>query len=306
MRRIYILAICVIVASTMQAQQDPQYNLYQFNQMVINPAYAGARDGMSVIGAVRQQWSGFNGAPRTACMSVHGPILNKNLGVGLTFVQDAMGPRRMNGIYANVAYILKLNSKYKLSFGLNAGYNTYKFDFSKLTFKSTEANSQIIEPQGSGVVDLGTGLYFRSNTFFAGFSVTHLNKATVYNYTSGNSNQLNYILYQHTFFTMGKSFKLSDNVIFAPTIMIRQVQGRGNGDLNLNFFLFKKMWLGVFFKGNYGPGFLLQYYVTNKFRVAYSYDTGMKDVRRLGPANEIMIGFDFSEVKSKIISPRFL
>ncbi|MCE3260909.1 MAG: hypothetical protein K0S12_2550, partial [Bacteroidetes bacterium] len=59
-------------------------------------------------------------------------------------------------------------------------------------------------------------------------------------------------------------------------------------------------------KGGYGSGFLFQYYVTDKFRIAYSYDTGLKDRRRLGPSHEIMLGFDFSGNKSKVISPRFL
>jgi hypothetical protein len=106
---------------------------------------------------------------------------------------------------------------------------------------------------------------------------------------------------------MGKSFKINDNFIFAPTIMIRSVNGKGNGDVNLNFFLAKKVWLGVFFRGGYGPGFLAQYYITNKFRVAYSFDSGMKDARRLGASHEVMLGFDFGkENKSKVVSPRFL
>lgn len=306
MRKIYIVLACVLFASGMQAQQDPQYNLYQFNQLVINPAYAGARDGISVVGSVRSQWSGFDGAPRTTALSVHSPILNKNLGVGLTVVRDVMGPRNMTGFYANAAYILKLNQKFKLSFGLNAGYNSYKFDYTQLNFKTTETNSQVYYSQGKGIIDLGTGLYLKSNTFFAGLSITHLNKTTVYDFATGGTNQLMYTLDPHIFFTMGKSFSLNEYVIFAPTIMVRSVTGATNGDLNLNFFLFKKLWLGAFYKGGYGPGFLLQYYITPKLKAGYSFDTGTKSVRHLGPAHEVIISFDFSEIKSKIISPRFL
>jgi hypothetical protein len=66
------------------------------------------------------------------------------------------------------------------------------------------------------------------------------------------------------------------------------------------------LWLGVFVRGGYGPGALLQYYITNKFKVAYSFDTGSKDARRLGASHEVMIGFDFSGAKSKMVNPRFL
>jgi type IX secretion system PorP/SprF family membrane protein len=308
MKKNYILLICFALALAGKAQQDPQYNLYQFNQMVINPAYAGARDVVAVIGSVRNQWVGFDGAPKTTCLSVHGPVLNKNLGLGLTVVGDKMGPRNMLGAYGNVAYVLKLSNKYKLSLGLSGGFNRFQFDFSKLSFKATENNTAYLtQVQTYNKFDANGGAYFRSNTFFAGLSATHLWNSDVYSVTDSlGKNNLSYRLRTHMFFTMGKSFKINDNFIFAPTIMIRDVEGKGNGDINLNFFLFKKMWFGVFFKGSYGPGFLLQYYVTDKFRVAYSYDTGMKDARRLGPSHEIMLGFDFVKSKSKVISPRFL
>jgi hypothetical protein len=127
----------------------------------------------------------------------------------------------------------------------------------------------------------------------------------VYSYGDGQ-NAISYRLRTHLFVNAGRSFSINENCVFAPTIMFRTVDNNRNLDLNLNFFLFKKLWLGAFIRGPYGPGFLLQYYVTPKFRVAYSYDTGLKDARRLGPSHEIMLGFDLPENKSKVVSPRFL
>ncbi len=312
MKKHILLLFSFVFAFAANAQQDPQYNLYQFNQMVINPAYAGARDGLSVVLSRRDQWAGFKGAPKTNCLSLHGPVLNKNLGVGLTVISDAMGPRNMVGVYGNVAYILKLNSSWKLSFGVNAGYNRFQFDFRDITFKTTENNSFVLQNQTYNALDINAGFYLRSNTFFVGLSSTHLQNKTLYNYEivadTGQTGSFNvsYRLRTHTMFTIGKSFKLSDDVIFAPTIMTRRVGTNGSGDLNLNFFLYSKLWLGFFMRGGYGPGFLFQYYISNKFRVGYSYDTGLKDARRLGPSHEIMIGFDFSGTKAKMLNPRFL
>lgn len=306
MKKYLIIPALVLSFIKSYSQQDPQYSLYQFNQMVINPAYAGARDQLAVVGSVRNQWSGFEGAPRTSCLSIHGPVLNKHIGMGLTIVNDAMGPRSVLGVYGNFAYIAKLSNKFKLSFGLSGGYNRFQFNFNKLNFKDAET-SNFNQIQAYNKFDFNGGAYLRSNTFFAGLSATHLYNSDVYNIkdTSGTS-FASYRLRTHLFFTIGKSFSLSENVIFAPTVAYRTVNGRANGDLNLNFFLFKKLWLGVFSRGGYGPGFLLQYYVTDKFRVAYSFDTGTKDARKLGPSHEVMLGFDFGGNKSKIISPRFL
>jgi len=191
---------------------------------------------------------------------------------------------------------------------LSAGYNKYQFNYSKVEFNTTEIPVDLTQNQSKGVLDLNTGLFLKSNSFFAGLSVTHLNAPSVYEYSSvsANTGSYAYQLKSHIFITVGKSFILNENVIFAPTILIKEVKGKGMVDINLNFFLFKKLWLGAFYRAGYGPGALLQYYITNKFKVAYSYDTGLKDARRLGGSHELMIGFDFSGPKSKIINPRFL
>ncbi|WP_373865842.1 type IX secretion system membrane protein PorP/SprF, partial [Patiriisocius marinus] len=38
------------------AQQDAQYTQYMYNTLSINPAYAGSRDVLSVLGLYRNQW----------------------------------------------------------------------------------------------------------------------------------------------------------------------------------------------------------------------------------------------------------
>lgn len=107
MKKLFIGLICFVFLHVVVAQQDPQYNLYQFNPLVINPAYAGARDGLSGAANVRNQWVGFDGAPKTSVLSVHSPILNKNIGVGMTILSDRIGPRNLVGFSGNFAYILK-------------------------------------------------------------------------------------------------------------------------------------------------------------------------------------------------------
>ncbi len=310
MRRHIFIFLLISVLGKVAAQQDPQYNLYQFNPLIINPAYAGARDGLSVVANVRNQWVGFDGAPKTSVISAHAPILNKNVGIGFTIIGDRMGPRSMIGLAGNFAYILKLNNKLKLSFGLNAGYNRYQFRYNEITFKTIDNANQNLGDFNTGALDLNTGVYLKSKSFFLGLSFTHLGAKNLYEIDMRDTtftNNLTYRLRTHQFLTIGKSWVLNENVVFAPTLAFRGVSnGEGNVDFNFNFFLYKKLWLGVFFRSPYGPGFLLNYYVTPKCKVGYSYDTGIRDKKRLGPSHEVSIGFDFLGRKSKIISPRFL
>jgi type IX secretion system PorP/SprF family membrane protein len=288
------------------AQQDPQYSTYQFNPLVINPAYAGARDGLSATASVRNQWVGFDGAPKTIAAGVHSPILNRNIGIGLTLYNDVMGPRNLTGAYGNFAYILKLNNKYKLSFGLSAGLNRYAFNFNKLTYKQNENTIDFSQVQTFNSFDVNSGLYFRSNSFFIGLSNTHLFASDVFKIETGNNSFISYRLRTHNFLSIGKSFLINENFIFAPTLMLKTVSGKGMADINLNAFLFKKVWFGLFVRSGYGPGFLFQYYINNNFKVGYSFDVGGGHAKYLGGSHEIVINFEMPSKKSKVISPRFL
>jgi len=298
-----VLSVCVI------AQQDAQYNLYQFNQMVINPGYAGARDGLAAMASVRKQWVGFDGSPQTTCLSVHAPIAKKNVGVGLTIVNDVMGPRNVIAVYGNAAYILKIDKTTKLGFGLNAGYNRYQFNFGKINFKEGEVPSALLSTQNPNVLDINAGLFLRSKKYFVGLSATHINSPNVYTYQPviPGGNEFKYRLKTHLFLTAGYSFIIDKNTVFAPTILVKQISNKIGADLNLNFFLYKKLWVGAFYRAGYGPGMLMQYYINNHFRVAYSFDSGISDARRLGGSHEVMFGYDVAaKKKSRLINPRFL
>lgn len=310
MKKYLVLLVCIGLMRSLFGQQDPQYNMYQFNPLIINPAYAGARDGLSVAANVRNQWVGFTGAPKTNIISAHAPIANKKVGVGFIVLSDRVGPRSMVGFAGNFAYIAKLNSNWKLSLGLSAGYNRFQFDYRDITFKTVDNTSQSIGIINAGSLDFNSGFYLRTGSFFVGISFTHIAARDLYNktiQTTTETTNLSYRLRTHNFLTIGKSFIINQDVVFAPTLAVRRTEkGRGNLDINLNFFLYKKLWLGAIFRTDYGPGFLINYYVTPKFKVGYSYDMGLGDARKLGASHEVTIGFDFLRNKTKIISPRFL
>jgi type IX secretion system PorP/SprF family membrane protein len=312
-----IIAGLVALGCSVSAQQDPQYNLYQFNQLVINPAYAGQRDAIAAVIDYRHQWTGFSGgAPSTAVFSIHSPVMNDKVGIGLNAVNDQIGAKTASGLYANFSYILKLGNKTKLSFGARAGYTSYRFNYSKVNYyDKTETAYTDLANTNHGALDVDAGLFLKANTFFAGFSVTHLNNGVIYENKFQEANlsgtiqdySLTYVLKPHMFFTMGKAFIINEKFIFTPSIMVRSVGTKTGGDINLNFFLAKRLWIGVFHKWDYGFGGLVQVYVNNKLKVGYSFDTGMgRDKRYLGPSHEIMIGFDVARSKSKMVSPRFL
>lgn len=315
MKKITILNIILLLAFGVKAQQDPQYSLYQFNQLAINPAYAGARDAIAVVLDMRKQWVGFNGAPTTLAATIHSPILNNKVGIGLNVLSDKIGAKNVTGAYGNFSYILKLGNRTKLSFGLRAGYMNYKFDFSKVNYKDqNESTIADLANTNKGTLDIDFGMFLKTNSFFTGLSFTHLNQAKIYSMdflktdSTGKTVSYNttYKLNPHTFFVLGKAFAFNENFVFSPSINWRSVSNQNSFDLNLNFLIRKKLWLGVYQRFDYGAGFLAQLYATDKLRIGYSFDTGLGTKKRLGASHEIMIGFDFGNYKAKTLSPRFL
>jgi type IX secretion system PorP/SprF family membrane protein len=316
MRKIVVLFVFITLLKSLSAQQDPQFNLYQFNQLAVNPAYAGARDAIAVVADMRKQWVSFPGAPTTLNFTVHSAVWNNKLGVGINVMSDQIGAKSTTGIYGNISYILKLNNKYKLSFGLRAGYINYKFNFNKVTYKDVnEASAADLSNINRGALDMDAGLYLRSNSFYIGVSSTHINRAMLYNkdYTltnsiTGQSQNLNssYVMLPHLFLVAGKAFSINENLVFSPSVMLRYVSTAVSADLNLNFLIHQRLWLGAFVKQNYGAGILVQVYATEKLRIGYTYDSGLGSKRILGSSHEIMIGFDFKNYKTKTVSSRFL
>jgi type IX secretion system PorP/SprF family membrane protein len=81
-----IITILFLTLNTVAfSQQDPQYTQYMYNQAIINPAYAGSNESLSLVSLYRNQWTGFEGAPKTLTVSAHTPSGKIQLLVSLLY-----------------------------------------------------------------------------------------------------------------------------------------------------------------------------------------------------------------------------
>lgn len=129
-RIIYIYFICLAVRPVF-AQQLGLSNQYVYNPYAINPAYAGEKNALQILGGHRKQWIGFEGAPTSKYLSVHSP-LNTKMSVGVMANTQERGLLRAFNISATYAYHLQLNTAHHLSFGLSPVYREKSFDFSAI------------------------------------------------------------------------------------------------------------------------------------------------------------------------------
>ncbi|MQP63528.1 type IX secretion system membrane protein PorP/SprF, partial [Flavobacterium sp. LMO6] len=98
MKKLYLVALVVFSTIVdLHAQQDPHYTQYMYNMSVMNPAYAGSKDNLSMGLLYRKQWVEIEDAPTTGTFFGHAPV-GKNVGLGLSFISDKIGPVEENNV----------------------------------------------------------------------------------------------------------------------------------------------------------------------------------------------------------------
>ena len=137
MKKRFIIAMITLwllaLSMALRAQQETQHSMYFFNPLLLNPAYAGSQEALQITATARDQWSGLKGAPKTQVLSLHSPLKTEHLGVGFTVLNDELGVTKNTGVYADLAYSVKVNkNNNRLAFGLKAGVDFFRQDFSGL------------------------------------------------------------------------------------------------------------------------------------------------------------------------------
>src|SRR5690606_17181900 len=128
------VTLCVFMMSSgyMMAQQEPQFTQYMYNPISVNPAYAGARDALSVFGHYRTQWVGVEGAPHTINFSAHTPLYHSRVGCGVSFQHAALGAMDENPLAVDLSYTIDVSRDFRLAFGLKGSANLLNVDYNKL------------------------------------------------------------------------------------------------------------------------------------------------------------------------------
>ena len=265
--RILIFAM-MLVGIVSYSQQDAQYTQYMYNTINVNPAYAGSRGVMSIFGLHRTQWVGLDGAPVTNAFSINSPIENSNLGVGLSFVNDRIGPTVENTISADLSYTIQTSETYKLSFGVKGTANLFNLDINKLNPQN--ASDPLLQNLNNNFSpNVGAGAYFHSNKSYLGLSVPNFFQTKRYsdNDVAVYKERLN------LYFIGGYVFDLSPNLKFKPAFLTKMVQGAPlQVDLSGNFLINDKFVLGAAWRWSAAVSLMAGFQVSDGLYIGYGYD----------------------------------
>lgn len=294
---------------TIYAQQMPMYTHYMYNTLVVNPAYAGSRDALTVTALDRLQWVGFDGAPSTQTLTLHAPLRNEHIGLGFAVMQDKIGPVTNTSVVADFAYIMKLTKKSKLSLGLSAGVNLLQANLNMLQLDQ-QTDPVFLNNINSHVTpNFGFGAYYSRERFYAGISVPNLMQNSYSQVTESNGNMLIAKEQRTYFFIAGTILKLTDNLAFKPTTLVKVTGGAPSQlDLTGSFVIMKKLYVGAMFRSGDAVGGLIGLDITDLLHIGYSYDWsyGLSSSRYNSGSHEIILRYDFLLFdKKQIHNPRY-
>ncbi len=155
------------------AQQEGQYTQYMYNTSVINPAYTGSREALSIFGLHRTQWVGLEGAPSSNNIAISSPV-GKNVALGLSVVNDKIGPSDENNFAIDFSYGFPISENYKLSFGLKGSANILNVDFTKLNIYNPGDPRFQDNIDNRFTTNIGAGVYVNSDKSYFGLSVPYI------------------------------------------------------------------------------------------------------------------------------------
>ncbi len=135
-KRIIYIIFLLGMGTSAYSQLYPLLDQYHYNGLAINPAFAGSQEALSIGIYSRNQWVGFEGAPKTNTLSLHSPLRNKKINLGLIVMGDKLGSKRETGFLLNYAYRIDLG-KGKWSLGLAAGLTSISTDINSLRYSDT-------------------------------------------------------------------------------------------------------------------------------------------------------------------------
>ncbi len=293
-----ILAGIFFLAFTGMAysQQEAQFSHNMFNNMGINPGYAGLRNAICATGLARQQWVGFRDEegnrlnPETYSFIVDAPIRLIRGGLAIGFMQDQLGPETNVGVKIGYAYHLNLSAGL-LGIGAQIGFLDKRIDFASLN--PLDPGDPVLTDGEESIIfmDFALGGFFMLDDIaWAGLSVTQLREA------SGGLGESGFGLKRHMYATAGYNYILSNpSYVLSPSLLLKTDLSSIQFDLNTMITYNKRFWGGVTYRPQDAVAVMLGVRL-DQIRIGYSYDITTSPLGSMGRSygtHEVMIQYCF-------------
>ena len=271
-------------------QQQPSTDLYMFEGLALNPAYAGTQVQISATLIHRDQWVNFPGAPKTQFFSTHSSFMRNKIGVGMMVTRDRIGIHEDLSLYGSFAFKIMSNAG-NLSMGLQGGVNSISSDFTLLNIK----DQTDILLQGKVTTlnpNFGAGLYYYNSQYYIGFSVPYILNSDIVAIEGVLSEARRYRYY---YLYGGTTVPINNNVKFKPAGLIRFQEGAPlSFDLNGTFVLYETVGVGLSYRWDDSLITLFEVKLHESLHLGYAYEYTLSEISRYSNGtHEIMINWRY-------------
>jgi type IX secretion system PorP/SprF family membrane protein len=304
-RAFFFIILGAIALHEAKAQQDALFSQYMFNTMLINPAYAGSRDILSVSALYRRQWVNLpgGGAPETMTFAADSPLKNEKMGVGLVLFNDKLGVVNNSGFYGNYSYRIHLSNKSTLAFGANVGGTYYSANLTNIQHsRDNTADMAFSTNVTKFLPNIGLGLYYSTDKLYIGLSSPHL-----INNKLNDGDNVTARQFKHYYLMAGYLIKLNNVIKLRPSALLKQVNGAPiQLDVNCNAWFYDKFSLGLTYRSGNIPMAFFEIQLLEQFRFGYAYEYQLGTLQTYNNgSHEFMLRYEFGYDKTKTITPRY-
>tara|TARA_Y100001934_G_C12318807_1_gene758974 strand:+ start:650 stop:1582 length:933 start_codon:yes stop_codon:yes gene_type:complete len=279
----------ILNVSLILGQQDPQITQNMFDKFLYNPGVVGSQPSVNVGLLHRSQWVGVPGAPTTQNLTVESRIEALNGGIGLNVINDALGPLSTKTATLSYAYQLRLNENNQLGFGFSFGMMQIGFDEEWITPDGQIDSS--LPPTGSSatVPDIGLGLYFTSENYYLGLSITHLVP-----FEANFDGIATFNPARHYYIAAGYDYDIDEQFSVRPSYYMKTDGVIFQMDFNVNAFYQQKHWVGFSYRIEDAIAFLVGAELTDNLTLGYAYDfVTSKLASETTGGHEVMLRYSF-------------
>lgn len=318
MRNYTILILLIGSFYKIQAQQEAHYTQYMYNNLLVNPAFAGSRRVASVNVLYRNQWIGFKGNPRSFLASFDSPWMSKNrLGLGLILSNQSEGIISRLALTPSVSYAIIHTEESTLRIGISASYRQYRFDLQSSTVNIQQRQDPTLSENDNpslNNMNLGMGIYYDRKNIYAGLSIPNLNQNPLI-LNQDASVQLKGTEHKHIYAMVGGLFSLggNENIQLKPSMMFKYVANAPfSVDATMSILFKKKFTGGISYRtgsdGSIGDSVDLLSFVqiNDSFAVGMAYDFTLSQISNYNRNSlEILARYDFAISAKVMHNPRF-
>lgn len=283
-------------AGYIQAQQDAQFTQYMYNGMFYNPAFAGKESGYRFSALHRSQWmnyttsSGQGGAPVTQLITAEGRLDAKNIGYGLSIVNDQIGATGNLELNLKGSYHKKIN-RATLSFGAYFGMFSSSLDYGEIIVVNPENNLPQSGKEGQMALDIGAGILYDKGNYYLGLSSKHLNQPS-FDFGDGSyENQLK----NHSYFLFGYRIRPIGQLRIEPSLLIKTVSFNNfSYDVSVMATHQNKINGGIAYRGEESVSLILGYSLLrdNSLKLGYAFDLVTGGLEAKSPtSHELMLRY---------------